>query len=422
MARANSLAYVLGGGKGERLYPLTKDRAKPAVPFGGPYRVIDFVLSNLYHSGVRKILMLTQYESRSLERHIQYGWIPAFGIGRDQFISILPARQSEYGGWYKGTADGINQNIRYVGEERPDVVNIFGGDHIYQMDVSQMNDFHLKMGADLTISAIPVKIKDAAKNFGVLIADKEQKLVGFEEKPDNPSPIPESIEYCLVSMGNYAFNPDILLEELSKDAKKEISSDKGVIAANPDNFSSRDFGYDIIPAMLRCGRKIVVYDFSKNIVPGVPEGENRYWKDIGTLDQFFSANMDIRATLPQLNLYNNKWPIFTYSELTQPAKTVEKGELLESICSNGTIISNSSVKKSVLSYGVRVNEGAEIENSILLGYNEIGRGALIKDAIIDRGVGIPNKVIIGADKNDDRRREFTVTPSGITVVPKYYKF
>ena len=284
-----------------------------------------------------------------------------------------------------------------------------------------MNDFHFGNQADLTISAIPVKVKDAAKNLGVLVINQKLELIGFEEKPDNPTPIPGNDGYCLASMGNYAFKPDALLEELAKDAKKGFTTEKDIIAANPENFSSYDFGYDVIPAMLKVGRRILVYDFSKNYVPSVLQNGSRYWRDIGNLDQFFKANMDVREPLPNLDLYNPEWSVLTFVELPQPAKTVGSGQSLDSICANGVIIINGLVQRSVLSYGVRVNDGAEISDSVLLGYNNIGR-AVIKNAIIDRGVSVPDGVVVGVDKSEDLRRGFISNSSNIPVVPKKYNF
>lgn len=426
MSKTNPLMYILGGGKGERLHPLTRDRAKPAVPFGGNYRIIDFVLSNMYHSGIRKSCILTQYESRPLHRHIKHGWYPRFGIGVDEFILTLPATKSQTGGWYRGTADAIIQNKYLIEDEEPDIVDVFGGDHIYVMDISQMNNFHLEKEADLTISAIPVKRDLAARRYGVIVADTNGIVSAFEEKPENPTPMLGKDEYCLASMGNYAFRPDVLLEELAKDADKKTSFDIEAISANPDNLSSHDIGFDIIPLMLRAGKKIFVYNFMENSVRGEPQKEKCYWRDIGDLDQFYEANMEIRSAEPPLNLYNPKWLILTNVESHQPTKFIgckgEAGRTLDSIVADGVIIKHANVERSVLSYNIKIEDDAQVTDSILLGYTEVGKGVIIKDSIIDRGVKIPEEEKIGIDKNKDKDKGFTISPKGITVVPRNYVF
>ena len=424
MPRETALAYVLGGGRGTRLDPLTRYRAKPAVPFGGMHRVIDFVLSNLYHSGVRKIRVLTQFESESLQRHIENGWYPRFGIGGDEYLKINPAKQSVARGWYLGTADAIHQNRRHIEDEKSNVVDIFGGDHIYMMDVSQMNEYHLKNEADLTISAIPVERELAAGNYGVLVVDDDWKLQGFEEKPKDPTPMPGNEKFCLASMGNYAFRPKVLLEELVMDAKKE-TAEREDVDANPEKFSTHDFGYDMIPQMLGSGRKIFVYNFNNNVVPGALERERGFWRDIGSIDQFFDANMDVRKPEPLLNLYNPEWEILTYNECSQPAKIVggvNGGGAIDSLFAPGVIVSHSSVKESVLSYDTRVKEGCDIKRALLLGGNIVGEGVVIKDAIVDKHVEVPDGERIGVDKERDKERGFTISNEGITVVPRGYCF
>lgn len=423
MVRQNALAYVLGGGKGERLWPLTQDRAKPAVPFGGQYRVIDFVLSNLYHSHVRKIYVFTQYESYSLHEHIENGWHPRFGIGVEESLKLLPAKQGEFAGWSTGTADAIYKNLRFINSNPDvDVINIFGADHIYLMDISQMNEFHIDNDAELTISAIPVKIKDAAKAFGVLTVDKDWKLLNFEEKPENPAPIPGNDEYCLASMGNYAFKPSVLGVTLSDNAKKEMSLDKELVKSNPERFSSYDFGLDILPAMLRQGKRIFVYNFTDNKVRGATASEVGFWRDIGNLDQFYLANMEMRSTVPPINLYNPSWTILTYVRSVEPAKFVGETKSLDSIVSNGVIASNSHIERSIVSYGTRIGDGTRVLDSIVLGYNNIGRGVTIRKAIIERGVNIPDGVNIGEDRELDNQRHFTFSKNGVVVVPKGTKF
>ena len=430
MPRKTTLAFVLAGGKGERLYPLTRDRAKSAVPFGGMYRVIDFVLSNLYHSGIRKICVLTQYQSESLHKHIKFGWYHRFGVGVDEEITVLPATQSASGGWYEGTADAIAKHSNRIRTERPNIVNIFGGDHIYLMDIIEKNEFHLQKDADLTISAIPIRREDAVKRFGVLSVDENYRLIGFEEKPENPKPIPGNEEYCLASMGNYAFKRDILLEELAADSEKSSpqtgtgEESRAVVSLNPERYSTHDFGFDIIPEMLRKERKVFVYNFNLNTVPGVTE--SNYWRDIGDLDQFYGANMDIRLPVPLLNLYNEDWPIFTFVEADQPAKFVglngNPGSALDSIVANGVIVSHSRVERSILSYKVKVDHNSYISESILLGNNIVGKNVTIKKSIIDKDVKVPDNETVGVDAIQDRKRGFMISPGGITVVPKAYEF
>ena len=421
--RIEVVAFVLGGGIGRRLMPLTKDRAKPALPFGGSYRVIDFVLSNLIHSRIRKIYVLTQYEPRSLERHVLEGWGPIFGAGRYNMIRLLPAKSGADSGWYTGTADAINQNKRYAWESRPDIVNIFGADHVYLMDISLMNDFHLEKKADLTISAIPVKVELAANKYGVLVVNEDLKLIGFEEKPSKPTPMPGNANYCLASMGNYSFNLQVLVEELVIDQYKKTSSDKQQIISDREHFSSHDFGFDIIPSMLLRERSIYVYNFNDNYIIGAEQNEKAYWRDIGDLDEFYKANMDLICNNPPINLYNPRWEIFTRSQSLQPAKyTGSSSDINNSLISNGCIIDNAVIQKSVLSYNVKVSEGARIEDSYLMGDNIIGSRAIIKKTIVDRDIIIPDNAIVGIDKEHDRKRGFTISNEGITIIPRKYRF
>jgi glucose-1-phosphate adenylyltransferase len=420
--RVEVVAFVLGGGVGKRLFPLTKDRAKPALPFGGSYRVIDFVLSNLIHSRIRKIYVLTQYEPRSLEQHILEGWSPIFGAGRYNMIRLLPAKEGKGSGWYTGTTDAINQNKRYAWEARPDIVNIFGGDHIYLMDISQMNDFHMSNNADLTISAIPVATSLAAGKYGVLVIDNNSKLIGFEEKPAIPTPMPDDPGFCLASMGNYTFNLQILIEELVIDQHKKSTHDKKLIASDPEHFSSHDFGYDVIPSMLRRQRSIYVYNFNENTVLGAQNYEKSYWRDIGDLDEYYRANMDLIDKNPSINLYNPRWEIFTRADSMQPVKYSENAKVNDSLISNGSIIENASIDRCILSYAVKVNSGASISDSILMGSNTIGSNAIIKKSIIDRGIIIPDNAIIGFDRGLDLKRGFTISADGVTIIPRKYRF
>jgi glucose-1-phosphate adenylyltransferase len=390
---------VLAGGRGERLYPLTRDRAKPAVPFGAIYRIIDFTLSNCLHSGIRHIYALTQYKSISLNRHIQLGWnilSPPLG----EFIEAVPAQQRIDEHWYQGTADAIFQNIYTLQAERPDLVLILSGDHIYKMDYRKMIAFHLERGADLTVAAIRVDRK-LSSEFGVIEVNGDGRMIGFQEKPAEPKTIRGDPGGILASMGIYVFNTELLARRLIEDTRSE---------------SSHDFGKDIIPMMI--GKdQVFVFDFRQGDFGGTG-----YWRDVGTIDAYYEANMDLIAITPQLNLYDPEWPILTYQPPAPPAKTVwieerRVGTALNSIMSNGCIISGGNVKRSILSPRVMVHSFAEVGDSILLEGVDVGRNAKIKRAIVDKEVQIPPGTEIGYDLEEDAKR-FTVTASGIVVVPK----
>ncbi len=417
--RKTPIAFILGGGAGKRLYPLTRDRTKPAVPFGGGYRVIDFVLSNFLNSKIEKIYILTQYEPRSLEEHIMQAWVPVFGTGRQSCLRLVPPRQGSDTGWYAGTADAVFQNMRFIQENRAGVVNIFCGDHIYLMDISQMNDYHFHKKADLTISGIPVKAELAAERYGVLVVDRDWKLIRFEEKPAKPTTIPGMPGYCLASMGNYAFNPRVLMDGLT-------SLEKAKFKGNPSNreqkFSSLDFGFDVIPTMLENDRNIFVYNFSDNNIAGSQTRGAGYWRDIGDLDQFYGANMELIGQNPPFVFNNREWEIFTKADSLQSPKIVGEACIKDSIISNGDFIYEAKIENAILSYNVEVAPKTRIKDSILLGFNNIGENVLIKNAIVDRGVDIPEGEIIGVDKNRDMERGFVVSGEGITVVPRKYKF
>ena len=393
------LAMVLAGGRGERLYPLTRDRAKPAVPFGGIYRIIDFTLSNCINSDVRRIYVLTQYKSISLHRHIQFGWtILSAPLG--EFVEIIPAQQRIDEHWYQGTADAIFQNIYTLQQERPDLVLILSGDHIYKMDYRKMIAFHLEKRADLTVAAIRMG-RGESREFGVVEIDRDWRIIGFEEKPEEPKTIPGDPGGILASMGIYVFNTEILVRRLIEDARSD---------------STHDFGKDVIPAMI--GKdQVFAFDFRQG-----DQGRTGYWRDVGTIDAYFEANMDLVAVSPQLNLYDPGWPIFNYQSPYPPAKTVleEEGRMgtaINSILSNGCIISGGSVKRSVLSPRVMVHSYAEVEDCILLEGVDVGRHAKIRRTIIDKEVQIPQGMEIGYHLDEDAKR-FTVTGSEIVVVPK----
>lgn len=396
-----TVAFVLAGGAGERLYPLTKDRAKPAVPFGGKYRIIDFTLSNCINSGVRKIFVLPQYKSHSLLSHIRDAWSilnPELG----EFITHLPPQMRVGKDWYKGTADAVYQNLYHLEQVDADNILILSGDHIYKMDYGHFIRYHLRKKADLTISGIEVDIEEA-KRFGVLEVDKEDRLINFYEKPDKPPNIPGKPEKAFVSMGIYVFRKEVLKEVLRQDAEKK---------------SSHDFGKDIIPSML--GKfQISVYRFGHG-----NKKDSGYWRDIGTIDAYYMANMDLASVSPIFNLYDQNWPIRTYEGQYPPAKTVfadeEKGragKALDSIICSGVIISGGRVERSILSPGVRINSYAEVKDSILLHNVNIGMRAKIRKAIIDKDVRVPDGEKIGYDLEKDRKR-FYVSEGGVVVVPK----
>lgn len=393
---------LLAGGRGERLYPLTRDRAKPAVPFGAIYRIIDFTLSNCLNSDIRHIYILTQYKSTSLHRHIQLGWnvlSPILG----EFIEVVPAQQRIDEHWYQGTADAIFQNLYILQHEKPDLVLILSGDHIYKMDYRKMIAFHIEKGADLTVAAIRMD-RTMSKEFGVIEVDPGGRIIGFQEKPEDPRTIPGDPEGILASMGVYVFNTEIMIKRLIEDVRSD---------------SSHDFGKDIIPSMIQKDR-IFAFDFRQG-----DRGEKGYWRDVGTIDAYYEANMDLVSVIPQLNLYDPEWPIFTHQAPYPPAKTVllEEGRIgtaLNSILSSGSIISGGSVKRSILSPRVSVHSYAEVEDSILLSGVDVGRHAKIRRAIIDKDVQIPQGMKIGYDLEQDAR-QFTVTASGIVVVPKWIK-
>ena len=403
MPRANILAIVLAGGRGARLEPLTRDRAKPAVPFGGAYRIIDFTLSNCYNSGIRKILVLTQYKAMSLDRHISMGWSRYFCREMGEFVDIVPPQQYIGESWYLGTADAVYQNLFAVDTEHPDYVVILGGDHIYKMDYSKMLDFHIDNNADVTVAAIPVAPATAAGQFGVMEVDHDFRIVGFEEKPAFPKLIPGLMDRCLGSMGIYIFTTQFLREQLFKDA------------ANPE--SQHDFGNNIIPSIIGQHR-VFAYSFMD---------ENRkteaYWRDVGTLDAFYDANMDLVSVDPLLNLYDEYWAIYTLHPNYPPTKFVfadgdRTGLAADSIVCPGSIISGGMVHRSVLGHRCRINSFARVDDSVLFSNVNVGRGSKIRRAIIDKDVDIPPYTTIGYDLARDLHRGFTVTDNGIVVVAK----
>ena len=407
MSIDDALVMILAGGEGKRLYPLTKDRAKPAVPFGGRYRIIDFVLNNFINSGFFKIKVLTQYKSDSLNKHITRGW--ALSPFLNQYVDLAPAQMRTGSDWYRGTADAIYQNVFHITDEDPDYVCIFGGDHIYKMDVSQMLDYHKGKNADLTISAIPIPIEEAHE-FGIIEVDDDWKLVNFVEKPkDKPKSIPGNPNMCLASMGNYIFDKTSLLKALEEDEKIENSN--------------HDFGKNVIPMMLEEGKRIYVYNFNDNSFPGMTDTERGYWMDVGSIDAYWQANMDLLDYDPELNLYSKDWPLRTFNYNYPPAKFIwEEGERVgmatNSMVSEGCIVSGAGLSRCILSPKVKVNSFSQISESILMENVEIGRHSKIKKAIIDKNVIVPPNTRIGFNREEDEKRGFHVSPNGVTVVPK----
>lgn len=401
---ARVLAFVLAGGKGTRLYPLTKERAKPAVPFGGRYRIIDFVLSNLVNSGIYSVYVLIQFKSQSLLQHIRDGW-GASGLLRQQFITPVPAQMRSAGEqWYRGTADAIYQNINLIEQSDPQYVVIFGADHIYRMNIREMLEFHVRKHADVTVAAIPVE-KELASEFGVLETAADGKLTGFHEKrPDAPC-IPGDPTRVYASMGNYIFSTNVLLRELYADVENDESS--------------HDFGRDILPNLI--GRsQMYAYDFQTNRIPGDPASQEPYWRDVGTIEAFYDASMDLCSATPALNLYNRQWPLRTAGYFDAPAKLIydemgQAGRATDSIISGGSIVSGGTVRHSLIGRGVRVLSGAMVEDTILFDNCVIGQGARVRRAILDKGARVPAGATIGWDEAQDRQL-YHVTESGIVVV------
>jgi glucose-1-phosphate adenylyltransferase len=397
---------IMAGGEGSRLFPLTKERAKPAVHFGGKYRIIDFVLNNFINSGIFKIKVLTQFKADSLIKHLTTGWNLNRMLG--QYIDPVPAQMRTGRRWYEGTADAVFQNINLIEDENPDYIAVFGADHIYKMDISQMLDFHRRVGAVGTVAAIPKPIEEAALTFGVIEVDYNWRMIGFEEKPEKPKSIPGNPAMALVSMGNYIFNRNFLVRELFNDASLKESS--------------HDFGRNVIPKIYP-DYPIYVYDFSNNRIPGESPQQSMYWEDVGTLEAYYRANMTLRDVLPEINLYNNQWPMRTAPGQTPPAKFVfsgegtekRRGEAIDSIVSGGCIISGGRVQRSILSRNVRLHSLSSVEDSIVFNDVEIGEKSRIRRAIIDKNIKIPPNTTIGYDLEEDKKKYF-VTETGIVVL------
>jgi glucose-1-phosphate adenylyltransferase len=401
----NTIAIVLAGGKGERLSPITIGRPKPAVPFGGKYKIIDFVLSNMFNSGIRQVYILTQYHAYSLSKHIKDSWGNWVGLG-EFYDTVSPETTSVGEQWYKGTADAIYQNLRLIESSGAEYAVIFGGDHIYKMDISQMMAYHRMTKADLTIAALDVSVEEATR-FGILQVDEDLRVTSFLEKPQTPPLVPGRTT-CFASMGNYIFSVSKLVEMLKKG--KRIHQDL-------------DFGKHVVPMMLEQEDNIFAYSFYDNNIPGMDPRERGYWKDVGTLDSYYEANMDLIGVSPQLNLYNYRWPILTNQGNLPPAKTVfdsddRRGLNLDSFVCGGCITSGATVRRSILGPSCKVHSYALVEDSILFENVQVGRHAKIRKAIIDEGIYVPEGMEIGFDHEEDRLRGCTVTESGIVVVTK----
>ena len=395
------LGIVLAGGEGKRLMPLTLDRAKPAVPFGGTYRLIDFALSNLVNAGYLKVCVLTQYKSHSLDRHISLTWRMSNLLGN--YVTPVPAQQRRGPQWYQGSADAIYQSMNLINDENPDVIVVFGADHVYRMDASQMVRAHLESGAGATVAGIRVARKDAWQ-FGVIKTGPDGKTIDdFLEKPQDPPGLPDSPEETFASMGNYVFSADALVEALERDA------------ANPA--SRHDMGGDIIPMMV-ADKNACVYDFKDGAVPGATDRDRDYWRDVGTLDSYHEAHLDLVSVNPIFNLYNTDWPIFTSHPQLPGAKFVEDASARDSIVCAGSIVSGASVDSSVVGTHAYVSSGASVERSVVLDNVTIGKGAVVRNAILDKNVIVPDGAQIGVDLDADRARGFTVSEGGVTVLGK----
>ena len=402
----DTLTIILAGGVGSRLHPLTKERAKPAVPFGGKYRIIDFTLANCLHSGMRKVLVLTQYRSHSLQKHLRDGW-SIFNPELGEYITTVPPQMRKGGEWYAGTADAIYQNLFLLRRSEASNVLVLSGDHIYRMDYAAMLEFHRQQAADVTIACMKVSHEEAG-SFGIMNVDGDMQITAFEEKPAQPQGIPGDPDHCLASMGIYIFSMELLEEALQEDHR--------------DNSSGNDFGHDILPKLIGSHR-VCAYRFGRETGRVTPDN---YWRDVGTIDSFYDANMDLLEPVPALNLYQGDWPIRTYQSQPPPARTVpgtsgSEGVFINSIVAGGTIIAGGSVQHSILFPRVHVGDEAVVRESILFEGVEVGDNARLNNCIVDKNVRIPAGETIGLDPGKDAGR-FTISPKGIVVVPKGYRF
>lgn len=406
--RPHVLSVVLAGGEGKRLMPLTMDRAKPAVPFGGQYRLIDFPLSSLANAGYRRIVVLTQYKSHSLDVHIARTWRLSSFLGN--YVTSVPAQMRTGLNWFRGSADALYQNLNIVDDEEPEYIFVFGADHVYRMDPRQMLDHHIDSGAGITIAALRVP-RNQSDQFGVIERGEGSKIAAFREKPKETPGLADDPDHILASMGNYVFTTKVLLDALEDDAARKDTR--------------HDIGGDLIPKLVAAG-EAHVYDFTTNRVPG-EDPSKHYWRDVGTLDAYHEAHMDLVAPLPEFDLYNEKWPIHTMVRTMPPPKIVAigkygAGHVADAMLANGVILSGATVHRSVLSCGVRVAGGATVEDSILLDDVEIGEGAIIRRAILDKGVKIPPGAFVGIDHEADRARGLTVSEGGVVAMGKKQPF
>ncbi|QZY29751.1 glucose-1-phosphate adenylyltransferase [Nocardioides coralli] len=409
-SRRNVLAIVLAGGEGKRLMPLTADRAKPAVPFAGIYRLIDFALSNVVNSGYLKVVVLTQYKSHSLDRHVTQTWRMSTMLGN--YVTPVPAQQRVGKRWYLGSADAIYQSLNLINDEKPDIIVVVGADHVYRMDFAQMVEHHVETGAACTVAAIrqPIGLAD---QFGVIDVDPEDptRIRDFLEKPTNPDGLPDSPDEVLASMGNYVFDAAALVDAVTRDADLDSSA--------------HDMGGDIVPAFVR-REQAAVYDFKDNVVPGATERDRGYWRDVGTLGSYYAAHMDVVSPLPIFNLYNFAWPIYTSYGPQPPVKVVQGeggrgAEIGDAVLSPGVVVTGGRVERSVLSPDVRVERGADVEDSVLMNGVRVGAGAVVRNAILDKGVVIPAGAEIGLDPKADEKRGLVVE-DGLTVMGKLARF
>ncbi|TCJ16525.1 glucose-1-phosphate adenylyltransferase [Parasulfuritortus cantonensis] len=400
----NTVALILAGGRGSRLKQLTDWRAKPAVPFGGKFRIVDFPLSNCMNSGIRRIGVITQYKAHSLIKHIQRGW--GFLRGEfNEFVELHPASQRvDEDTWYRGTADAIYQNLDILRIHKPEYVLVLAGDHVYKMDYGEMLAHHARTGADMTVACIEVPVEEAAGAFGVMTVDAENRVTEFTEKPAKPNEMPGKPGVALCSMGIYVFNAAFLYEQLIHDAD--------------DPKSEHDFGKDIIPRLIRTGYRLSAHSFTDSCVHG--PGEPPYWRDVGTVDAYWEANLDLARVTPDLNLYDREWPIWTHQEQLPPAKFVfdsddRRGMAVDSMVSGGCIISGATVRQSVLFSNVRVHDGSYLERAVVLPDVRVGEGCVLKNVVIDKGCNIPDGTSIGVDHEADKKRYF-VSPKGVTLI------
>lgn len=401
MKKIRILAFVMAGGEGTRLYPLTEERSKPAVPFGARYRIVDFVLSNLINSGIHAIYLLVQYKSQSLIEHIRQSWVLS-PILPQQFVTIVPPQMRWGREWFQGTADAVRQNLNLIEQHDPELVAVFGADHIYRMDVRQMANFHRESGADATVAALPVPIEQAGA-FGIIAAEPDGRVREFQEKPQVPAPMPGDADRAFASMGNYLFNAEVLVQALREGSE----------------LAQHDFGRHILPGLLRTS-SLYAYDYSRNRVPGIKSYEEpAYWRDVGTIEAYFSAHQDVLGLKPRFDIYNPRWPV--YSKTYQgPVTKIISGNIENSILAGGSLVNNATLRNSVIRHEVTIDQDVELEDCIIMDYVHIRRGARLRRVIVDRYNDIRRDTHIGYDPDKDREK-YAVSPSGIVVVPKTRK-